>query len=83
MPTQNTLVDILIGSNGEIVTIGPLILPSLPTTIFLFSAEINFRPNAAVYFTMSNGDKVSPGFPPIVPRMPEILLINATGDFFR
>jgi hypothetical protein len=36
------------------------------------------EPNADVNFTISKGDKVSPGLPPIVPLMPEMLLINAT-----
>lgn len=35
-------------------------------------------PNDAVYLTTSRGESVSPGLPPIVPRMPEMLLINAT-----
>jgi len=51
--------------------------------LLLFSAEISLLPNAAVYFTMSNGESVVPGFPPIVPLIPEMLLINATGEIFR
>jgi hypothetical protein len=35
-------------------------------------------PKAAVNFTISTGDRFSPGIPPIVPRMPDMLLINAT-----
>ena len=32
---------------------------------------------------MSVGDKLSPGLPPIVPLMPEMLLINATFTWFN
>jgi SAM-dependent methyltransferase len=39
-------------------------------------------PKAEVNFTTSTGDKDSPGFPPIVPLMPEMLLINATCQCF-
>ncbi len=35
-------------------------------------------PNAAVNFTTSMGVNDSPGCPPMVPLMPEMLLINAT-----
>ena len=35
-------------------------------------------PNAAVNFTMSTGVRLVPGVPPIVPLIPEMLLINAT-----
>ena len=35
-------------------------------------------PNAAVNFTISTGVRLVPGVPPIVPLIPEILLINAT-----
>ncbi len=35
-------------------------------------------PYAAAKFTMSTGVKFSPGFPPIVPLIPEMLFINAT-----
>jgi hypothetical protein len=35
-------------------------------------------PNAAVNFIMSIGVRLVPGVPPIVPLIPEILLINAT-----
>jgi hypothetical protein len=35
-------------------------------------------PNAAVNFIMSTGVRLVPGVPPIVPLIPEILLINAT-----
>jgi hypothetical protein len=38
-------------------------------------------PKAAVYITTSNGERDSPGFPPIVPLIPEMLLISATGEF--
>jgi len=58
---------------------GPLILPSLPiTTLFGRFPALNQEPNAAVNFTMSMGDSVSPGLPPMVPRIPDMLLINAT-----
>jgi 2-polyprenyl-3-methyl-5-hydroxy-6-metoxy-1,4-benzoquinol methylase len=40
-------------------------------------------PNAAVNFTTSIAVSASPGFPPIVPLMPDILLINATETIFR
>ena len=63
-------------------TISPLMRPSLPTTIFLekISCGLSFNnkvPNAAVNFTMSNGVRLSPVFPPIVPLIPDILFINA------
>ena len=35
-------------------------------------------PNADVNFTISTGVRLVPGVPPIVPLIPEILLINAT-----
>jgi hypothetical protein len=59
--------------------IGPLIRPSRPTTTFavLFFDE-RIAPNAAVNFTISKGVRFSPVFPPTVPLMPEMLLINAT-----
>jgi hypothetical protein len=39
-------------------------------------------PKAAVNLTMSVGVNESPGFPPIVPRIPEIDFINVTGFIF-
>jgi hypothetical protein len=45
--------------------------------IFLFPWLIAHCPNAAVYFTTSNGDKETPGFPPIVPLIPEMLFMSA------
>ena len=60
---------------------GPLILPSLPTTTFLFFDVMMLLPKAEVYKTTSNGESDSPGFPPIVPLIPDMLLINATGEF--
>ena len=39
-------------------------------------------PYAAVYFTTSNGESDSPGNPPIVPLIPDILLINVKVKFF-
>lgn len=48
--------------------------------ILLFPPEIAHWPKAAAYLTTSNGESDSPGFPPIVPLMPDILLINATYD---
>ena len=35
-------------------------------------------PNAAENFTISTGVRLVPGVPPIVPLIPEMLLINAT-----
>jgi len=35
-------------------------------------------PNAAVNFIISTGVRLVPGVPPIVPLIPEMLLINAT-----
>jgi hypothetical protein len=35
-------------------------------------------PNAAANFTTSTGVNASPGFPPIVPRIPEIDFIKVT-----
>lgn len=40
-------------------------------------------PKAAVYFTTSKGLSDSPGFPPIVPLIPEMLLINAKLMIFK
>lgn len=60
---------------------GPLILPSLPMTIFLLPLDKANCPYAEVNFTTSMGDKDSPGFPPIVPLIPDMLLISATIQF--
>jgi hypothetical protein len=38
--------------------------------------------NAAVNFTISMGVKLFPGLPPIVPLIPDMLLISATLYFF-
>ena len=43
---------------------------------FLFPAMI--LQNAAVNFMMSGGVKLFPGSPPIVPLIPDMLLISAT-----
>jgi hypothetical protein len=51
--------------------------------IFLLPSAIAHSPKAAVYFTTSNGVSDSPGFPPIVPRIPEMLLINAKLKILR
>jgi hypothetical protein len=51
--------------------------------IFLLPSVIAHSPNAAVYFTTSNGVRDSPGFPPIVPLIPEMLLINAKFQILR
>jgi hypothetical protein len=52
-------------------------------TIFrFFPFSSNQLPKAAANLTTSSGVKLSPGFPPIVPRIPEILLINATFSRF-
>jgi hypothetical protein len=63
-------------------TISPLMRPSLPITIFLEWVTVSFihDPNAAENFTISRGVRFSLGLPPIVPLMPEMLLINATKD---
>jgi hypothetical protein len=64
-------------------TISPLIRPSRPTIIFLLLVFCRSQlPKAALNLTVSRGDKVSPGLPPMVPLMPEMLLINATFLFF-
>ncbi len=56
----------------------PLMRPSRPITILLLVVFFcSNMPKAAVYLTTSSGDSVSPGFPPMVPRMPEMLFINA------
>src|ERR1700722_515824 len=63
--------------------ISPLILASRPITIFFpFFCRIR-PPKAAVNLTTSSGERVSPGFPPIVPLIPEMLLINATDACFN
>ena len=36
-----------------------------------------------MYFTTSNGVRDSPGFPPMVPLIPEMLLINAKFKILR
>src|SRR5690606_9758680 len=58
-------------------TISPETRASRPTTI-LSAADCCWikRPNAAVNLTISIGVSASPGLPPIVPRMPEMDLIN-------
>ena len=64
----------------RLFTISPEILASLPKIIFNFSfPERSFKKiiNAAVNLTMSMGLKPSPGFPPIVPLIPDIDFINA------
>ena len=65
------------------LTMAPLIRPSRPTTTLagvpaLPACSHNSEPKAAVNFTTSIGERVSPGLPPMVPLIPEILLINAT-----
>ena len=62
--------------------IGPLILPSLPIIIFLLLPDIAHCPKADAYRTISSGESDSPGFPPIVPLMPEMLLISANFNEF-
>ena len=57
------------------LTISPEMRASRPTTMVLLFTVVVRRihaANADVYFTMSNGFSVSPTWPPIVPRMPEI-----------
>ena len=46
--------------------------------VFFLSIHV---PYAAVYFTISTGVSPSPGFPPIVPLIPEIDLISANFRF--
>jgi hypothetical protein len=58
----------------------PLIRPSRPITtfgelLFLLNSQL---PYAAVNFTISSGVKLFAVLPPIVPRIPDMLLINAT-----
>jgi hypothetical protein len=67
---------------SELIT-SPLILPSLPITIFVVTVLSDLDsemmvPNAEANFTTSIAVKAAPGFPPIVPLIPDILLINAT-----
>jgi hypothetical protein len=65
----------------RLFTIGPLIRPSLPITTFLLPVFLTSQdPKADVNLTISSGDKESPGFPPMVPLIPEILFINATSQ---
>ena len=63
----------------SLCTNSPLIRPSRPITTFLLSLarDKSQVPYAAVKRTTSSGLKVSPGLPPIVPLIPEMLLINA------
>ena len=60
-------------------TIGPEILASLPTTIlrlFIFLFLTKIVTNEDVNLTISLVVKSSPSISPIVPRIPEIDLIN-------
>ena len=53
--------------------------PSLPiTTLWPLPDRNSQVPKADVNRTISNGVRPDPGFPPMVPLMPEMLLINAT-----
>jgi hypothetical protein len=57
--------------------IGPEGLASRPmTTLGFLNFVLRISPKAAAYLTTSNGDKVSPGLPPMVPRIPAIDFIN-------
>src|SRR5690606_3200020 len=61
------------------LTIAPEIRASRPTTSvndFVFLLFWSQVPKAAVNFTTSSGVRFSSTFPPMVPRIPEILLIN-------
>ena len=61
------------------LTISPEMRASRPTTMVLLFTVVVRRIHAAyadVNFTMSNGFSVSPTWPPIVPRIPEIDLIS-------
>ena len=66
------------------LTISPEMRPSRPTTIFnRLPSSAFFLINVAyadVNFTISKGFRVSPGRPPIVPRIPDIDLINVIGS---
>lgn len=59
------------------LTISPLIRASRPITITGFPVVLLIQvPNAAVNLIMSSGVRLCPALPPIVPRMPEMLLIS-------
>jgi hypothetical protein len=63
------------------LTIGPEIRASRPTTTLILSFPAFFFAQVAyeaVNLTTSSGLKPSPGFPPIVPRIPEIDFIKVT-----
>jgi hypothetical protein len=60
-------------------TISPEILASLPMiTLGLLVSDITQAPYAEVNLTISIGVNPSPGFPPMVPLIPEIDLISDT-----
>ena len=67
-------------------TISPEILASRPTTIlfgfpgFIFLINVAY---AAVNFTISIGFNPSPAFPPMVLRIPAIVLINDIMCFYN
>src|SRR5690242_3959645 len=71
----------------RLFTISPLIRPSRPITIFA-GTDLSSRlsatmlPKAEANFTTSIAVRASPGLPPMVPLMPEMLLINATNTNF-
>jgi undecaprenyl-diphosphatase len=66
------------------LTISPVILPSLPITTRGFTAFVFTQSeNAVEKATRSTGVKLSPGVPPMVPRIPDIDLISVnTCDFY-
>ena len=71
---QNVSVPITI-----FLTSGPEILASRPTTtLYLGFCDwvLSHLEYAVVNFTMSNGVRLSPDLPPIVPRIPEIDFIS-------
>ncbi len=66
----------------KLFTIAPLILPSRPIMIVPVLPDACSQPAyAALNFTISKGERLLPGLPPIVPLMPEILFISATISF--
>ena len=73
------LMQLMPGSPFNDEKLTPEMRASRPTTMVLLFTVVVRRIHAAyadVNFTMSNGFSVSPTWPPIVPRMPEIDLIS-------
>ena len=60
----------------------PTMAPPMANTIGLYPLLARVQvPNAEANLTMSTGVNPAPGFPPIVPLIPEIDFINATTYF--